>query len=133
MGLLEAVIKAATRAVNANSKKLEDLQRAQFDSGKDANGNQREPYKASTKRYKRAKGQPTNRVTLKDTGESYKAVKVSADNQGITVDVPTKQFNYMVKKYGDSTIGVEPETLKKFIEQYVLPDIKNEFTRTNIS
>ena len=127
LNLVQRVLNAAIKAVNGNNKGLAELQRKQFDSGKDANGKQRKPYADSTKRYKRKKGQPTNRVTLKDSGDSYKSVKVKADMRGIEIDVPTPQFKYMVKKYGDDTIGIEPQALKQYFEQTVLTQIRNEF------
>ena len=127
VNLVQRVLSTAIRTVNATANKLEDLQRKQFDSGKDATGKQRKPYAASTQRYKRKKGQPTNRVTLKDSGDSYKSVKVKADIKGIEIDVPTTQFEYMVKKYGDDTIGIEPQALKQYFEQTVLTQIRNEF------
>lgn len=133
MGLLDKFIMAAIKAVNSNSKQLEDLQRAQFDSGKDYKGKERKPYSPVTVRYKRAKGQPTNRVTLKDTGESYIDTKVTADYQGITIDVPTDYFKYMVKKYGEDTIGISSEALKDYFENHIFTAIRNEFARSDIS
>jgi len=133
MGLLDDIIRAAARAVNSNSKEFEELQRKQFDSGKDAKGKTREPYALSTQRYKRRKGQPTNRVTLKDSGDSYREVNVSANMNGVEIDVPTDYFKYMVTKYGEDTIGVEPDKWREYIEKYILPEIANEFTRSYIS
>lgn len=106
---------------------LEELQKLQFDSGKDSEGKAREPYKESTKRYKRRKGQATNRVTLKDSGDSYGSIKVSADSKGVEIEVPTKQFNFMVKKYGSNTIGLTDELWKKFIEATIFKDIRKKF------
>lgn len=128
LNLVQRVLSTAIRTVNATANKLEDLQRKQFDSGKDSKGKQRKPYAASTQRYKRKKGQPTDRVTLKDSGDSYKSVKVNADQKGITIDVPTKQMEFMVKKYGDDTIGIEPQALREYFEQTILTEIRNEFT-----
>lgn len=68
-----------------------DLNQSQLmDEGLDANGKfintiEGNPYTEYTKEQKRKKGQPTDHVTLYDTGEFYQSMKVTINGQGAEV------------------------------------------------
>jgi len=65
------------------------LNQNQLQSGTDSDGNILSTYKAEntnvyanyTISIKKAKGQPTNKVTLKDTGEFYDSMELESDSQ----------------------------------------------------
>ncbi len=86
---------------------LEDWQREQLFSGKNSKNNFIKPkYKLSTRVIKRKKGQPTDRVTLKDNGDFY---------DGIVADIGTSVYNItstdsktfdLERKYSEAIFGL---------------------------
>lgn len=121
MDLLNSIITAFTNAVNATSNELEELQRKQFASGNDSEGNSRGRY---SRKYARKKGK-SSPVDLKLTGDSYKQTKAKANSKGIEIEVGTDYFKYLVKKYGKNTIGLEDELWQKYFNNTVIPRVKN--------
>lgn len=72
------------------------------------------PYSPHTILIKEAKGQPTSRVTLKDTGEFYKSFKVILNARfelEITAD-PIKQDTDLTKEWGKDIIGLTDKSLE---------------------
>jgi len=98
-----------------------------YNKGQDSKGSIIRPaYKPMTVRIKKQKGQPTNRVTLRDTGRFHKTLIVTPkeDYVEITSDVPYAK--YLFKKYGSDVLGIQEELLKEFVIRYVVPNIKKE-------
>ena len=54
------------------------------------------PYAPLTIEIKTMKGQPTDRVTLKDTGDFYESFFISADNEGFFIDATDWKRNELV-------------------------------------
>ena len=128
MVLFKKVLNIAISAVNSNKSLLEEYQREQWDSGKDSENAKRKKYTKYTKRIKRSKGQPTNRVTLKDKGKLYRSVKGGANRKGIYLRTNDENIDKLVEKYGENTIGLNDKRMKEFLEKTVLKAIKSEFT-----
>jgi hypothetical protein len=81
-------------------------------------------YKPSTIKIKARKGQPTNRVTLYDTGEFYDSFDVKVDNNAnytITAD-PDKNGVSLYDRWGDKVAGLTKENEAKVLEY-----LENEF------
>jgi hypothetical protein len=120
------------KAVNSNSDILEDQQtEGQFDKGKDSFNISLVPsYANSTKRTKRSKGQPTNRVTLKDAGELYKSVKVEGTSNQIVISANVEHFKYLVAHYkNNSLLGIQPKAMKDFTDKYICKEIVENFNK----
>lgn len=79
------------------------------------------PYAESTIRKKIKKGQPTNRVTLKDTGDFYKSLKIEFDDKGFYITSNDFKSPYLLKKYGLTIFKLTDENLKTLINRYVRP------------
>lgn len=87
-------------------------------------------YTRRTREIKKAKGQPTNRVTLYDTGEFYDSFTVkptaSADfiinSDPIKIDERTGQVTNLFFRWGKDVEGLNPENMEK-----VLKYLENEF------
>jgi len=74
-------------------------------------------YAPSTIKIKSRKGQPSNRVTLKDTGDFHKSFKIlvkSNANFSITSD-PNKNGVDLHDRWGDDIEGLQPENVIKAI------------------
>ena len=128
--LKASINKGIQTSIASNEQILIDQQTdGQFDKGKDSNNISFIPsYADSTKRAKRAKNQPTNRVTLKDTGDLYNSISIQANttNAVITANVP--YFTHLVARYDKNQIlGIQEEALKDFVENYTLPEIEKNF------
>lgn len=100
----------------------------QLYQGEDSKGSFIRPaYKPMTIRIKMKKGQPTDRVTLKDTGKFYNSIKVIANETFVEVTTSIEYSKELFKKYGDNILGIQEELLRDFAEQYILPNIKHSF------
>lgn len=79
------------------------------------------PYAESTIRKKIKKGQPTNRVTLKDTGDFYKSLRIEFDDKGFYIASNDFKSPYLLEKYGPTIFRLTDENLKILIHRYVRP------------
>ena len=131
MRQLEASINPSIqKAVNTNSNLLEQQQtEGQFDKGKDSfNINIVPSYATSTKSYKRRNGQPTNRVTLKDSGDLYRSVKVVGTSSQLVISANVEYFKYLVAHYsGNNLLGIEPQAMEVFVNKYICKEIVKNF------
>lgn len=129
--LMKASInKALQTSINTNKNVLIEQQTdGQFDKGKDANSISFIPsYATSTKRIKRKKGQPTDRVTLKDTGKLYDSVNIQAGTKEVVFSANVDYYKYLVAHYKTNQIlGIQPKEMKSFIKKYTTPEILKNF------
>lgn len=95
--------------------------------GEDKKGSAIRPaYSPMTIRLKKAKGQPTNRVTLRDTGKFHKTLIVTPYDTYVEISSNLEYSKYLFKKYGDDILGIQEELLEDFVKLYVLPKIEQE-------
>lgn len=81
------------------------------------------PYSPLTIAIKEEKGQPTNRVTLRDEGDFESSFYlVVADNQ---FEIKASDFKTedLIKKYGTKILGLTDENIAELIWQYIYPDL----------
>ena len=65
---------------------IADMNRAQLWAGKDSsNTKMSPPYAKSTKKRKARKGQPTNRITLKDAGDFHASITAKAERDALVL------------------------------------------------
>lgn len=103
-------------------------ERQLFDKGQDSKGSIIRPaYTPYTIRLKQKKGQPTDRVTWKDTGRLYNSIRVEASENHVEITANVEYAKYLFKKYGDDVLGIQEELLREFADKYLLPNIKKEF------
>lgn len=79
------------------------------------------PYTLTTKRIKSAKGQPTDRVTLRDTGDFYSAFFIMADDKGFKIESEDWKVDKLVDKYGEEILGLTDDNLNELIWEYIYP------------
>lgn len=79
------------------------------------------PYAQSTIRRKSRKGQPTNRVTLRDTGEFHKSLFVVFDEGGFYIATEDEKLKYLEPKYGEAILRLTDENLKYLLQTYIRP------------
>jgi len=99
---------------------IEDLvTEDQLLQGKDNKGKPIRPkYSPFTVRIKRLKGQPFDRVTLKDEGDYHRSIDVrfgTGSSQHVFVFFATDEKSEMLeRKYGKDLLGLNPESLEEF-------------------
>tara|TARA_R110000824_G_scaffold158397_3_gene332216 strand:- start:67 stop:513 length:447 start_codon:yes stop_codon:yes gene_type:complete len=102
-----------------------------FDYGEDSRGIQLMAtggtYAPSTIRIKKKKRQPTNRVTLKDTGDFYKTFEVIVKpNASFSIKADTiKNEKDLEDRWGEDIVGLQDES-----EVLVMEYLENEFYKT---
>ena len=77
------------------------------------------PYAPSTVKRKIRKGQPYNRVTLRDTGEWYKSLRLIYDVDGFYLTSTDYKNKYLKDKYGPKILKLTKENLKMFSEMKI--------------
>ena len=87
-------------------------------------------YAPSTIRIKARKGQPSNRVTLKDTGDFYKTFDVQVkNNANFTITANTmKSGQDLEDRWGDDIVGLQDENVIK-VMQYLETEFYKEVFR----
>ena len=128
--LKNSINKSIQNSISTNKAVLIEQQtNGQFDKGQDSQGIQFVPqYAFSTKVAKRRKGQPTDRVTLKDTGKLYNNIEIQAQTTQAIISANVEYFKYLVTHYDKNTIlGIQTEAMKDFLKEFTLPEIEKNF------
>lgn len=101
--------KIAAESMRETKKDFVEWQQEQLDQGKKKTGGSITPfYKPATIRIKKEKGQPIDRVTLKDTGFFYNSIfLVVKESQkafaAVSSDVKSK---WLLSRYGENILGL---------------------------
>jgi hypothetical protein len=101
----------------------------QLQGGKDALGQTivtigGSPYRPFTISIKKQKGQPTNRVTLEDTGEFYKTfkVKINRNSYEITANFEVHEDSILDNFTSNfDFLGLDAESLAELANEIILP------------
>lgn len=111
-----------------------DLQREQLFSGIQADGKEIERLGADYKGYaprtireKEKKGQPTDRVTLKDTGEFYLDIFADPRAEGIIVDSADSKSQQLQEDYGTKIFGLSDNPKQLYINK-LRPEMVKQLT-----
>jgi len=95
------------------------LQEQLFQTGEDGKGVPIGMYSPFTIAIKKRKGQPTDRVTLKDTGDFYRSYVIIPFNGGFTIDADgEKEDKNLFDIYGDDILLPSQESLDLIAEYY---------------
>lgn len=92
-------------------------------NGRDVKIMDYEPYAISTIRRKQKKGQPTTRVTLKDTGEFYESMFVVFDDEGFYITSNDDKAKYLVKKYGKAIFRLTDKNLTRILRSHIRKEL----------
>jgi len=79
-------------------------------------------YRPMTISIKQSKGQPTSRVTLKDTGDFQKSFFIAYGGDSFSIGATDPKTRKLEKKYGSDIFGLTSENLKEAIKE-MKPDI----------
>jgi hypothetical protein len=83
------------------------------------------PYLDITKQIKKVKGQPYNRVTLRDRGDFHKSFYVEVEGDGFRIDATDEKRDDLVDKYTVWIFGLSKDSRKQFLTMYRPEIVKN--------
>ena len=120
----------AVDCLNATKESIADLNAEQMFTGLRADGSEILPdYKNLTIEIKEAKGQPTDRVTLRDTGAFYAGIKTSITQTSVITTSTDPKTEKLKKKYETSKgkiFGLGGEFRQTFIDEVLRPVFKKK-------
>lgn len=98
----------ATDSVQETKTDYLEQQRQQLYAGKDSDGNSITPfYRPATISRKKKKGQPTDRVTLKDHGDFYNSLYLDAmGSGGFDIKSDDPKAKWLFERYGLQILGL---------------------------
>lgn len=111
--------------VKAREDELLDLNRDDqlFDAGTTGTGLPVRPsYADVTVQYKKRKGQPYDRVTLRDKGNFHRSFRVTYRSGKFEIDATDRKTAKLVKKYGKEIFGLTGKSLGEFV-LIIKPDV----------
>ncbi len=77
------------------------------------------PYKPSTIKAKKRKGQPTTRVTLRDTRAFHNAMYVVFDEEGFYITSSDTKTAALKAKYGDDIFRLTDENFNRVLRSHI--------------
>ena len=90
-------------------------------------------YAKKTVSIKKAKGQPTDRVTLKDTGEFYQSFRsqIKANELGLTADFRNIYENFQdsfsnESQFQEAILGLTDSELQRIFDNFIYPQIEQK-------
>ena len=121
----DAVNGSIQESIDQNKQIIKELQtQEQMYQGIDSKGIDIKPaYANSTIKIKRSKGQPTDRVTLFDTGAFYNSLEIIAGKNDAIIRTIISYSVFLVDKYAD-ILGLDDESWTKFLNNYTIPTLK---------
>ena len=81
------------------------------------------PYSPVTIQIKREKGQPTNRVTLRDEGDFHYSFFIEFTDDGFEIKASDWKARNLVANYGETILGLTNENFRDLAVNYVAPEI----------
>lgn len=87
------------------------------------------PYAARTIENKKRKGQPTTRVTLRDTGDFHRSMRVIFDSEGFYITSDDEKAKYLVKKYGGEIYRLTDKNFTRIIRSHVRKELVKRLKR----
>lgn len=82
------------------------------------------PYRPFTISVKRAKGQPTSRVTLRDSGDFHESFFINFDNDSFEIKASDEKTEKLKFQYGAEIMGLTKENMQDLSENYIKPVVR---------
>lgn len=71
------------------------------------------PYSEVTIEYKKAKGDPYDRVTLRDEGDFYRSFYLQIDNEKFTFNAEDWKTRELLRQYGEEIMGLTQHNVEE--------------------
>ena len=119
--------KIAVDSISDSKEQLEEKNKEQIYSGEKKDGTEIIPtYRPLTIFLKQQKGQPTDRVTLFDTGSFYNGMYVNVSSSGVTIDSTDQKTKQLQEKYTDKIFGLNDKFRIEYIKNSLSPVFKSK-------
>lgn len=115
--------KVAQQSVKENAEIIIDMNTETLFSGKDSLGKSLGKYAPRTIEYKKLKGQPYNRITLKDEGDFYEGFFVKTHKIGWSISSKDEKTGKLITDFGKDIFGNTKQDEKEINEEYILSDL----------
>ena len=103
-----------------------------YEQGKTSEGVSLPEYAESTKKYKIRKGQPIDRMTLRDTKAFHNSFFAEYNYGKLEITASDVKTTVLTKRYGSDIFGLTEENRRKVSREIILPifvsEIKNLLT-----
>lgn len=117
------------KTIDQTADSVADFNRKQLFAGIRASGTDITPaYAPLTVLIKDQKGQPTDRVTLKDAGQFYENIFVDVNSDTFEIDSNDPKSDSLKKKYGNRIFGLTPESRGEYVVYHFFPELKRRIT-----
>lgn len=117
----------AVTIIEENDHILIDMNTAQLYEGLNSKGQSLDSiggsYAPLTIEIKKTKGQPTDRVTLKDEGDFYKGFYVKTTDGMWQISSSDDKTDKLIKDWGEDIFGNTEDDEKEFNLEYILPGL----------
>ena len=121
------------RAVQENTDKIVELNVEQlYEYGINSLGisiDTYAPYSPYTIRVKNEKGQPTDRVTLRDTGDFHKSFEVVVGPVDFYITATDYKTDMLIEKYGEKIFGLIPQNKTELVQKYLYPAVMTQINK----
>ena len=87
------------------------------------------PYTARTIKNKKRKGQPTTRVTLRDTGAFHESMYVVFDSEGFYITASDEKTEELVKKYGEEIFRLTDKNFTRIVRSHIRKELVKRLKR----
>ena len=87
------------------------------------------PYSPYTIKVKNEKGQPTDRVTLRDTGAFHKSFEVVVGPVDFYITATDYKTDMLIEKYGEKIFGLIPQNKTELAQKYLYPAVMTEINK----
>lgn len=81
------------------------------------------PYTARTIKIKKQKGQPTTRVTLRDTGAFHESMYVVFDSEGFYITASDEKTQDLIEKYGEEIFRLTDKNFTRIIRSHIRKEL----------
>lgn len=88
------------------------------------------PYAPKTIQNKKRKGQPTTRVTLRDTGAFHESMYVVFDSEGFYITASDEKTQDLVEKYGEEIFRLTDKNFTRIIRSHIRKELVKRLKRT---
>lgn len=85
------------------------------------------PYKSLTIKIKQEKGQPTDRVTLRDRGDFYEGFYVRYFEEGFLINSTDDKTQELKDKYGKDIFGLTNENISNLLHTEIIPILIKQY------
>lgn len=86
-------------------------------------------YTPQTVAIKKRKGQPTNRVTLRDTFDFQGSFFIRYETDGFAISASDWKTEYLTRRYGDEILGLQDKHVAYLCESEYIPKLIKELRK----